>query len=132
VKTLSKLLLYCLIVLLPVIVNAKNIKYDLNSPDTAIRSFLDAARNNDVESVKRMLSPRVKKMIQDGEITVEEYVKAWRQYKVVKIGKAEVSKFNDDTSVLAGADVVFLVNGKKYSSHVGVIKAGNIWLWNEK
>jgi hypothetical protein len=132
VKALSNVLICGFIVLLPALVHGDNFTFDLSSPDKTIASFLDAVRSNDVESVTRMLSPRIKKMIRDGNMTSEGYVKAWSQYPVVRIGKAEVSQFSTDTRVLAGADVVFLVNGKEYSSRVGVIKAGNIWLWNEK
>ncbi len=106
--------------------------YDLSTPEKAIRSFLEAAKKEDLKELEKMISPSMKERLRKEGLSLKDYAKAWSEYPLVRIVNVEPLQSRDDPRELASADVVFLVNGQDHEAHVGLIKIGGIWLWDEK
>lgn len=105
---------------------------DLSEADKVIKSFFTAAKAKDTKAVEAMLSPRIKQFIKRKKFTLQEFMKAWGESPIVKVGKAvDISPANKP-GVLAEAEIVYLRDGKKVKSSVRVILIDNQWLWYEK
>jgi len=102
---------------------AKNTQKSFASPDEAVKSLMEATRNNDTKELAAILGPGSQKLISSGDPVAD------------KMERERFVKRFDEKSIIAGADTgraVLTVGNDDYPFPIPVVKKGNAWRFDPR
>jgi len=126
--TISLLLLTALLLVLAgvapaVAAPAKNTQKSFSSPDEAMKSLVQAVRNNNTKELLAILGPGSKEIISSGDPVAD------------KAGREHFVNLYDEKIVIKGADTgraVFSIGNDDYPYPIPLVKKGNAWRFDAK
>jgi hypothetical protein len=126
--TISLLLVTALLSVLAVVAPAvaapaKNPQKSFSSPDEAMKSLVQAVRNNNTKELLAILGPGSKEIISSGDPVAD------------KSGREHFVKLYDEKIVIKGAETgraVFSVGNDDYPYPIPLVKKGNAWRFDAK
>ena len=126
--TISQLLLTALLLVLAgvapaVAAPAKNTQKSFSSPDEAMKSLVQAVRNNNTKELLAILGPGSKEITSSGDPVAD------------KAGREHFVNLYDEKIVIKGADTgraVFSIGNDDYPYPIPLLKKGNAWRFDAK
>ena len=102
---------------------AKNTQKSFSSPDEAMKSLVQAVRNNNTKELLAILGAGSKEIISSGDPVAD------------KSGRERFVKLYDEKMVIKGADTgraVFSIGNDDYPYPIPLVKKGNVWRFDAK
>jgi hypothetical protein len=109
----------------------KEIDLSQKTPEALVKAFFSAVGTHDVKKVESLLSPNIKKLMQEENFTLEEYCREW-QGSILEIGKISEHTMPGRPERFAEFDFTFDLIGGSYKSHASLIRIDHKWYWDEK